>query len=81
VANPEVDDALQLFPQRAPVLGFKVERVDVLILFGRILGILHAAVGTVLEPERMGLDIGMVRRALKCEVESDLDAQFARFRQ
>ena len=73
--DPVVDDALQLVPQRAPVVGVEVERIDVLILLRRILGVLDAAVGSMPEPGRMLVHVRMVRRALERDVERDLDAR------
>src|SRR5690606_26793635 len=55
---------------------------DVLVFFRRILREPDRAVGTPLEPFRMLLDPGMVRRALDREVERDLEAlRFRRFDQ
>src|ERR1700680_4104103 len=79
--NPEIDDALELAPQGAPVLGFKIEGVDILVLFRRVLRVLHAAVWTMLEPLRMGRDIGVIGRTLERNVECDLDAEFTRLGQ
>jgi hypothetical protein len=72
--DPELKDGEQLVPQAAPIGRFEVERVDVLILFGGIFGVLDAAVGAVLEPVRMLGDPGVVRRALEGDVEGQLHA-------
>ena len=76
VADPEEDDALQLLPQLGPGLGLEVERIDVLVLLGRVLCVLDGAVGAVPEPLRMLLDEGVVRRALVGEVQGHLHAVF-----
>ncbi len=81
LCNPVIDDALEFMPQGAPILGFKIEGVDVLVLFRRVLRVLHAPVGAVLEPLRVGRDIGVVGRTLERDVERDLDAEFTRFGQ
>ena len=60
--------------ERAPVLAFEVERIDVLVLLRRVLGVLHRAVRPVPEPLRMLADIRMVGGALQRHVERDLDA-------
>src|SRR5438105_13166036 len=69
VPDPELEDALQLLPQPAPVAGLKVERVDVLVFFGRVLGILDGAIGPLLEPLRVLAHIRMVGRALERDVQ------------
>src|ERR1035438_8623836 len=71
--DPEVDDALEFIPQVAPVFGFKIEGVYILVFFGWVLRVLHTAVGAMLEPLWMRPYIGMVRRALERDVECDLD--------
>ena len=50
--DPEQRDVEQRLPQRPPVVAFEVERVDVLVLLRRILGVLDRAVGPVAEPLR-----------------------------
>src|SRR5205085_1826200 len=50
VADPEVEHGLQLVPQRLPCICFEVERVDVLILLGWILGVLDGPIGTLPKP-------------------------------
>src|SRR5437660_3756899 len=51
-----------------------MERIDILILFRRILRILHRPVGTPQEPLLMLLDVRMVGRRLKRDVERDFDS-------
>src|SRR5271170_3371324 len=66
--NPEIDDALEFVPQGAPVTRFEIERIDVLVFLRRILSVLHAAVGPMLEPLRMLRNVRMVGSALKGNV-------------
>src|SRR5206468_4893870 len=73
----EEDDAPELLPQCAPVLALEVERVDVLVLLRRILGVLDRAVGTMAEPLRVRSHPGMIGRALQCEIERDLEPVLA----
>ena len=54
-----------------PVGVLEVERIDVLVLLGRILGVLHGAVRAPLEPLGMLGDVGMVRGALEGDVQRD----------
>ncbi len=51
--DPEADHVGQALPQRRPVLGLEVERVDVLVFLGRVLGVLDTAVGALAEPCRV----------------------------
>ena len=53
VRDPELDHRLQLVPERRPVVRLEVERVDVLVLLRRVLGVLDRAVGAVAEPRRV----------------------------
>ena len=43
--DPELEDGAEFVPEAAPVGGFEVEGVDVLIFFWRVLGVLDGAVG------------------------------------
>ena len=54
-ADPVDEDALQLFPQAAPVFALEIEGINVLIFLRRILGILNRAVGPLLEPRLVRL--------------------------
>src|SRR5204863_5641438 len=74
VRGPELDHALELLPQRRPVLGFEVERIDVLVLLWWILRVLDRPIRTVAEPGGMFLDVRMVRRCLERDVQRDLEA-------
>src|SRR6266404_1790778 len=79
LADPEVKDALQLLPELPPLACFEIERIDVLILLGRILGILNAAVRPPAKPLRMLAGVGMIGAALKCDIERYLEAVFFGF--
>ena len=76
VLDPELDDRASA-PARAHrhVVALEVERVDVLVLLGRVLRVLDRAVGPVAEPLGVLADPRMIRRALKREVERDLEPQ------
>ena len=73
VADPEAHDLEQRVPQGGPLLALELERVDVLVALGRVLGVLDRAVGAVPEPLGVLLHPGVVGRALEGEVEGDLD--------
>src|ERR1035441_8031340 len=73
--GPVEEDALQLFPHPRPVFALKIKRVNVLILFRRILSILNRAIGPLLEPVLMLLHIWVVRRRLKRNVERNRKIQ------
>jgi len=75
--DPEVKDALQLGPHVLPVGRFEIERINVLVLLRRILGILNRAVRPIAKPIRMFLHIGMVGGTLKGNVQGDLDPPLA----
>ena len=62
---------------RATPSALEVERVDVLVFLGRVLGVLHRAVGPRAEPLGMLAHVRMVGRALEGDVERDLDAVLA----
>src|SRR6266536_3538843 len=78
VVDPVDEHIGKRLPERAPVVGLEVERVDILIFLWRVLGVLHAAVGTPFEPLRMALYPRMVGCALEGDVERDLEPQLAR---
>ncbi len=56
-------------------LDSKLMRVDVLVLLGRVFGVLDGAVRPDLEPVRVLTDPGVVGRALEGDVEGDVDAE------
>ena len=80
VADPVEEDVAELGPERLPVGALEVDGIDVLVLLGRVLGVLDRAVGPVPEPLGVLLDVGMVGRALEGDVQRDLDAQLAGLR-
>ena len=72
--RPKVDDLLTCIPQRhAGGLGTgpKVDRIDVLVLLGRVLGVGDRAVRTPVEPLGVVPDPRVVRRAVQRVVEGD----------
>ena len=77
VLDPEAHDREQAVPQLVPVLALEIERVDVLIPLGRILGVADGAVGPVAKPGGMLGHPGVVGRALEGQVEGQLDAMLA----
>ena len=63
---------------RSPsVVGPEVDRVDVLVLLRRVLGVRDRAVGPVVEPLGVLADPGVIGRALERVVERDLHAEVA----
>src|SRR6185437_2395988 len=77
LGDPELEHALQLRPERLPVVALEPERIDVLVLLRRVLGILHRAVGALQEPLRMLPDVRVIGRALEGDIQRDLQAQSA----
>src|ERR1700737_3932158 len=75
--NPEDHDALQFLPQASPVVALEIKRIDVLVLLGRIFGVLHASVGAVPEPLGMGANVRMIGSALERNIGRNVDAGFA----
>ena len=69
LVDPVEEDALQLLPHAGPVFALKVEGVDVLVLLGRIFGVLDGAVGALAEPGLVLAHIGMIGRGLEGDVE------------
>src|SRR5678816_3377557 len=66
--NPVYEDAFQFIPQFPPLVRLEVQRKDVLILFRRVLRVLHGSVRPDAKPLTMLLHVGMIRRALKSDV-------------
>ena len=69
--DPELDDAFEFLPQSLAVFAVKIDRVNVLIFFGRVFGVFDSAVGPHKEPFGVFFDIGVVGRTLNGEVHSD----------
>ena len=76
VRHPEPDDAQHLAADAVGVV-VEVERVDVLVLLRRVLGVGDRAVGAGGEPLRVRGHPRVVGRALQGEVERDLEAELA----
>ena len=76
--DPECKDALELYPKLLPSRRLKVERIDILILFGRVLRVLNCSVGTLLKPLLVFFHVRVVGRHLERDVEGDLHAHLAR---
>ncbi len=79
LADPEREDAFERAPERGPLGALEVERVDVLVLLRRVLGVADRAVGAVAEPLRVLVDPRVVGRGLEGDVERDGEAQALRF--
>src|SRR5438093_23169 len=77
--DPELDNTFKFLPKRPPVWRLEFKRIDILIFFWRILGILHGPIGTPSKPLRMLPDIGMIGRALVSKIECNLYAVLLRF--
>ena len=77
LADPELEDAGELLPERRPLRRLEVERIDVLVFLGRVLRVLHRAVGAPAEPLRMLAHVRMVGRALERDVERELEPELA----
>jgi len=75
---PEHEHVAQRVPQPLPVRALEVERIDVLVLLRRVLGVLDRPVGPGLEPGRVLLDPRVIRRGLERDVERDLELPGAR---
>ena len=74
VRDPELDTSRQLVPERCQSSRLEVERIDVLVLLRRVLGVLDRAVGPVPEPLGMLAHLRVIGRGLEGEVERDLEA-------
>src|SRR6266567_6107781 len=57
-----------------PFRIFEIERIDIFILFRRILGVLNGAVRALPKPLPMLLDIRVVGRALEGHIQCDLES-------
>jgi hypothetical protein len=68
---PEQDDVAQRLPQRDAVGTIEIRIDDVFVFLRRVLGEFDRAVRPVLEPFRMLLQPGVIRRALHREIERD----------
>ena len=73
--DPIQKDGFELLPHAFPVFTFKVEGVDVLVLFGWVFGVLDGAVGAGFEPDLVIVDVGVVGGGLEGDVHGDEEAQ------
>ena len=73
--DPGEHDVQQRVPQGLPVLALEVDVVDVLVLLGRVLGVLQRAVGAAVKPLGVLGQPRVVGRALDREVDRDVDAR------
>ena len=71
-AHPAQDDLQPRLPEPAPVLAVEVEVVDVLVLLGRVLGVLQRPVGAPVEPLGVLREPRVVGRGVDREVEAEL---------
>ena len=58
----------------------EVEGINILVFFWGILGVLNGSVRALLKPFRVILDVWMIGRTLKCNVERDFDFKLFRTR-
>src|SRR5262245_30589835 len=78
--DPEQRDGQQLLPDRAPVVAFEVEWVDVLVLLRRVLRVLDRPVGPMTKPVGVLADPRMLGRTLPGEIEGHLEVETLSFR-
>src|SRR4029077_13367543 len=76
--DPELQDTLEFVPKSWRCRRLEIERIDVLIFFRRILGVLNRSVRPLAEPFRMLMCIRMVGRTLERDVQRDFQAVFRR---
>ena len=79
-AHPAQDDLQPRLPEPAPVLAVEVEVVDVLVLLGRVLGVLQRPVGPPVEPLGVLREPRVVGRGVDREVEAELHPVLAQRR-
>ena len=60
VVRPKKDNALHLDPKRAPVFAAEIKRIYVLVLLWWILSVFDRAVGPLVEPVGMLLNVRMI---------------------
>ena len=76
--DPEQEDPQPLVPQAAPVLALPVDVVDVLVLLGRVLGVLERPVRAAVEPLGVLGQPRVVGGRVDREVHADVHAVLAR---
>ena len=69
LVGPEQDNVLYFLPQRLVIVVVVVERVNVLVLLGRVFRKLDASVRLVVEPFRMALHVRVVGATVERDVE------------
>src|SRR5579885_3508006 len=79
VLDPKQDYPPQLLPKLSPLRRFEIQGEDILIFLWRIFRVLNGAVRPFAEPLRMPASIGMVGRALKSDVERNLNSMLFGF--
>src|SRR5258708_5767504 len=75
VLTPESQHAQQRFEQSALIGGIEIDRIDVLVFLGRVLGVLDVAVRPMMKPIRMLAHPWMVGRALDREIERNFHSE------
>ena len=69
VLCPKEDDPLHLLPQSSPVFVVEIDRINVLVLFRRVLGIFDRAVRPMEKPFGMFANVRVVGRTIDGEIE------------
>src|ERR1700758_2527755 len=75
VLAPESHHTQEGFEQSALIGSIEINRIDVLVFLGRVLGILDAPVRPMMKPIRMLAHPRMVGRALDREIERYFHSQ------
>src|SRR5258705_5801844 len=70
---PELKYMTELFPQRRPILTFKIQWINVLVFLRWVFSVLHRAIRSPAKPLRVQGDIRMIGCGLKRNVERDLN--------
>ena len=76
--GPKKEDPLQLLPELFPGWVVKIEGIDILVFFWRVLCILDGTIWPVEKPFRMFFDVRMVRRAVERKVECQVHVALAK---
>src|SRR4029453_407955 len=72
--DPVAENVIERVPQPAPISAIEIERGDVLVFLGRVLGVLDRPVGACTEPLRVFLDRRVGGGRLESYIERDPDA-------
>ncbi len=73
--HPKAEHAFEGIPQSLPVGRLEIQRINILILLGRVLCILNRPIGALLEKFRMFGHPGMIRGALERNIEGNFHFQ------